>query len=172
MYVGNLCKTNGMHTNKDMFTITNYYDYYCCWLVSSKTFPAVFTKKFKEKKYISSKSHIADQLCLKQNTFFPLAKFILSNTLLKKKRNHPDFSQHSRFSHSQYFPEIARLSSLNRWKLSQGRVIWSIYNPAFLYAKQHNTLKRIPLNLKQSDILCGLQGKIWNKYTKELPPSI
>lgn len=53
-------------------------------------------------------------MCFNQKKFFPLAKFRLSNTLLKRKRNYPDVPEYYRFAYSQYLSEIARLSSSDK----------------------------------------------------------
>lgn len=121
----------------------------------------------KKENCLSSKSNTADQLCLPQKKFFPLAKFILNNTLLKRKKiiqtslTIPDLLISNIYQKSLDF--LAQTNE-NYPKV----VVWNVCSPAFLFAKQHNTLERILLNVKQSDMSWGLQGKIWNKHTEEL----
>lgn len=94
---------------------------------------------------------------------------MLRNALWKRKRNRPEVSEYSRFSHTHYFSEIARISSSNRWRLPQG----SICRAASVLTEQQNTLGRaLPTQSRAMCVPRGLQSEIWNKYTKELSPSI
>lgn len=128
-----LWKANGMHKKEAIFIITSYHGYYGCYLFL-KSSEGVFSEKLesKKKKCISSKFNIADPIWFNQKECFPLTKFILSNALLKKK----GIIQISlKITGLLITIFIRNCYFLNNWKLSQGRVIWSIYNPFCLQNK-------------------------------------